>query len=539
MKIESVSFREYPFSKLFHDYLSGSNKVSEYFEYDPFSDEALNQRINNLQYHNDRKEVVNVLKNFNKRFDAAGETFDSIDKLIDEKTVTVVTGQQMILYGGPLFTIYKIMTVIHTARNMEQKLNRSVVPVFWLADEDHDYKEAATISLPSRDEHHRLFYDSPAGSEKRVSDIKTESDFSEFRNQLNDLLQDTEFTPDLWDLLNDCYAEGEFMGVSFGKLLLKIFGKYGLILAGSNDIEIKQFLKEPLAQSIRSATSIESVLQDTSQNLIQNGYHSQVNVQRSNLFWIDDGNKRKKIQSDNNRWFVDDSKKEWTSDELIQHIKTEPESFSPNVFLRPVVQNFLLPVVAYIAGPGEIAYYAQMRRLYHQFSLHMPLIIPRFSLTILESPIARIVDKLPFQIPEYVNRIEDLEKMYIKRSDSPDIESIFRDWKSTVSEASKGQVKKVSDIDPTLKKSADKTVSQFFTELDKLKGKLYRSVKDNEKIQLNRIQKIQNHLFPDMNLQEREVAFIYIMNRYGIEIWDRFIEQLKDHEPNSHKHLFL
>ncbi len=539
MKIESVSFREYPFSKLFHDYLSGSKKLSQFYEYDPFSDEALHQRIENLQYQNDRNQVVDVLKAFNRRFGATGSTYESIDKLIDEKTVAVVTGQQMILYGGPLFTVYKIITAIHTARKMEQKLDRNVVPVFWLADEDHDYKEAATISLPSGDDHHQLYYDTLEGSDKRVSDIKTDADFSDFRKKLTDLLQDTEFTPDLWNLLDGCYTDGEYIGSSFGKLILKIFGKYGLILAGSNDKGIKQLLIEPLAQSVRSVNSIESVLKETSQNLIQFGYHSQVTVQRSNLFWIDEQKKRKKIQSDNKRWFIEDSNKEWSSQELIQSISSEPESFSPNVFLRPVVQNHFIPAAAYIAGPGEIAYYAQMKRFYHQFGHRMPLIIPRFSLTILESPIARIVEKLPFQIPEYVKRIEDLEKMYIERSDSPDIEYIFRDWKSKVSEASKNQVKKVSDIDPTLRKSADKTVSQFFTELDKLKGKLYRSVKDDEKIQLKRIHKIQNHLFPEMNLQEREVAFIYIMNRYGIDIWDRFMEHLNDHEPNSHKHLYL
>lgn len=539
MKSESVSFRELPFSKLFQDYLSDSKHLTEYFEYDPFSNDALRERIAHVQLQNDREKVVEVLKGFNRKYDASEETLHSIEKLKNEESLAIVTGQQMILYGGPLFTIYKILTAILSARKLEKKLNRIIIPVFWLADEDHDYKEAASIGIPTNDEIQQIYHDALEGSEMRISDIKAGSEFSGLRRHLTELLQETDFTPDLWELLDSCYGEGEYLGISFGKLILQLFGKYGLILAGSNDKECKKLMIEPMVQSVKSADNIESVLKKTSQKLIDNGYHSQVTVQRSNLFWIDANKKRKKIQSEGDRWFIDEPAQEWSSEELIQQIRSEPDSFSPNVFLRPVVQNYLIPAIAYIAGPGEIAYYAQMRSYYRLFKLHMPIIIPRFSVTILESPIARITSKLPFQLPEYINRIEDLEKMYIERSDTPEIETIFRNWKENVSEISNVQGKKVADIDPTLKKSADKTVTQFFTELDKLKGKVYRSVKEDEKIQLQRIQKIQNQLFPDMNLQEREVAFIYIMNKYGIDIWDRFLDQLSDHEPNNHKILFL
>ena len=539
MNIEPVSFGEFPFSKLFNDYLSGSKELLSFFDFDPLSDDSLDERIENFSFQGDRHRISNALTDFNQRFDAPQNTLDSIKKLRDESSIAVVTGQQMTLYGGPMFTIYKIITAIHKARQLERRSGRSVIPLFWLADEDHDYEEVAAISLPVQDEQVKVFYEALQGRNMRISDLKIDNSFESFRNQILELLQESEFRPALLEMLDGCYSDGQRLGISFGKFILKLFGKYGLVLAGSNDKEFKKLVQNPLSLSIQKASELHDTLIDTSGRLSDAGYHNQVTIQESNLFWIDENGKRIKIKLKGDQWFVDGTEIEWSSEELIQKIRSEPDSFSPNVFMRPIVQNYLIPAVAYVAGPGEIAYYAQMREFYRHFDLKMPVIIPRFSITMVESPVARILDKLPFQIPEYMERIEDLEKMYIKRSETPDIETIFKEWKSSVKKESDGQVGKVAEIDPTLKKSADKTVSQFFTELDKLKGKLYRSVKDDEKTQLKRILKIQKNLFPDMNLQEREVAFIYFMNRYGMDIWDQLYDQLADHQPDSHKIVYL
>lgn len=539
MNIETVSFEEFPFSKLFLDYLQENKDLLSFFDYKPLSGNSLNERLESIHFRTDRNRVVHVLKDFNQRFNAPDYTFESIDKLNEEDSVAVVTGQQMTIYGGPLFTIYKIITAILTAKDLEHASGRSVVPVFWLADEDHDYEEAAEVSIPARDELKSLFYDALQGRNERISDLGTEDSFRQFRNQIVDVLQESDFTTALLELLDDCYPAGENLGTSFGKLILQLFGKYGLILAGSNHREIKKLVQAPLLLSVEKASELEKSLIQTSGRLIDAGYHKQVTVQKSNLFRIDENGKRLKLRFKKDRWVIDGTPIEWSTEKLLQQIRSEPELFSPNVFLRPIVQNYLLPAVAYVAGPGEIAYYAQMREFYRHFDLKMPVIVPRFSITMIESPIARILDKLPFQISEYVGRIEDLEKDYIKRSETPDIESIFRNWKSSVKKSSDKEVAKVAEIDPTLKKSADKTVNQFFTDLDKLKGKLYKSVKKDEKIQLKRIEKIQKNLFPDMNLQEREVAFIYYMNRYGLDIWDQLYERFSGQNPDTHKIVYL
>jgi len=156
-------------------------------------------------------------------------------------------------------------------------------------------------------------------------------------------------------------------------------------------------------------------------------------------------------------------------------------------------------------------------------------------MTLMESGIDRIFEILPFHFSAYNDRIEDLESQFIEQSDSPDIEAIFDPWKAGIDEISEEPTEQIKEIDPTLEGTSEKAKATFFTELDKLKGKVYRSVKDQEKTQLNRIRKIKSNLFPNNNLQEREVAFIYFMNKYGLSIWDELLEKLKDQQPNTHK----
>jgi len=168
-----------------------------------------------------------------------------------------------------------------------------------------------------------------------------------------------------------------------------------------------------------------------------------------------------------------------------------------------------------------------MKTLYPHFDLEMPIIFPRFSATLIESGIDRIFDKIPFQFHRYGERIEDLEKEYAKGSESTDIEALFKEWKNGISTISEEPSKTIAEIDGSLEGLVGKTISGFETELDKLKGRVYRSIKQQEQTQLQRIRKIKAQLYPADGLQERMVSFLYFMNKYGIDIWDELISELE------------
>jgi bacillithiol synthase len=539
LNITSTPFSQLPFSDLFKDYTSNYTRLAPFFNTDPFSEIETAKKMESYSFQGNRKDVVRILTDFNLQFNASNKVIQSIEKLNDERCLAVVTGQQLTIYGGPLFTILKIITAIGQAKYWEKKFGYPFVPVFWMADEDHDFEEAAAIGLFDRDDHKIMSLKPEQENHQRVAEILLGDQFEIFRNEVQQLLMDTDFSDHLWELLDNTYKKGATFSAAFGKLILKLFGKYGLVLAGTNSEITKRAVTEPLIKSVEEAPEIFDVLHTQSDELNTAGYHKQVYVQYSNLFWIDEHKNREKITYSGNIWHIEGKDMSWDKTGLISAIKKSPDRFSPNVFLRPITQSWLLPCVAYVAGPSEVAYYAQMKDLYRLFDLKMPIILPRFSAAIIESGIDRIIDKLPFENFEYNQRIEDLESAYISRADTPDIESLFKNWKENAAECSEMGIQGITQIDQTLKGSAEKVITSYFNDLEKLKGKVYRSVKEQEKTQLGRLRRIQNSLFPNGNLQDREVAFIYFMNKYGIELWDNILSELDGHTPDSHKWIHL
>jgi len=538
VKIKSHSFSDLPFSKLFKDYIQQKSELTDFFETPPFNFQDLKNRAENISFPSDRIKVSDALKEFNNQFEPSETTLLNIEKLRDPSTLAVVTGQQMVLYGGPVYTVLKTLTAIQLAKKYEKELNRPVVPIFWLADEDHDVEEISQFGLMNRDEmiECSASFEEPG---KRVSQYSLKEVHQQLRTCVKNGLIDTDFSKKLWDILDSSYNEKHSVVKAFGLLMRKLFGKHGLILAGSNDEILKSISKSALTKCVSRAEDIADRLRENTKTLEKLGYRGQVHLNNSNLFYISDNGQRVKIQYDGEIWFIDNSETRWSPNELIRDINENPNRFSPNVFLRPILQDRIIPTLSYVAGPGEIAYYAQMSGIYDYFDQTMPQIVPRFSVTLIESSVERIMEKLPFELDDYNKRIEDLESEYINQTDQPDLEKIFGDWKqriNTITEEKKGII---GEIDPTLKNTAGKASSTYFSELDKLKGKLYKSLKQQEKTQLERILKIQLNLFPNGNLQEREIAFIYYLNKYGTELFDDILKSLENQEPDSHKLIYL
>ncbi|MGF1671220.1 MAG: bacillithiol biosynthesis BshC, partial [Balneolaceae bacterium] len=217
---------------MFDDYLNHPKKIKSFFETYPFHKKSADSYITSFQFNGKRDQTVELLKAFNKNFDAEEITMRQIEKIRNKDTLTVVTGQQLTIYGGPLFTVYKIMSAIVQARKLEKMYNRTVIPVFWLADEDHDYEEASRLGILDRDDWHLLSFQLPENNHQLVGRIVLDEDFKSFREEIKKYLFDTDFTGELTNLLDTCYRPGSSFREAFGKLILKLFAKHGLVLAG-------------------------------------------------------------------------------------------------------------------------------------------------------------------------------------------------------------------------------------------------------------------------------------------------------------------
>lgn len=538
MQVTNYSFEDLPFSKLFKTYIGNFDAVNDFFEKDPFDYNAVSEKVNEFAFRGNRKQTASILLTLNKKFDVHEAALRNIERLKNDNAIAVVTGQQLGVYGGPLYTVLKTISTIHLAKKLEKEFDRPVVPVFWLADEDHDYEEVRKLTIIEEDEPKTFSLPPKNNHLPTVADLALPDELSELRDRLKESLYNTDFSDELWELLDECFNDDRSFFEAFGLLISGLFSKHGLVLAGSNQPDVKAVTGKYLKTSIQKADTIRNQLEKKSAELAEK-YHQQVTLYDSNLFYLDDETGRTKISRNGNSWKTD-GRIEWSTAQLIDEIDTHPERFSPNVFLRPILQDVLLPTIGYVAGPGETAYFGQMKSMYRCFDMKMPIIFPRMSATLIEPAIDRIIGELPFEFHEYGKRIEDLESDYVDRTDQHDIEAIFEEWQSSVNELSDTKKEDIAEIDPTLEAAAEKATSIYINELNKLKGKVYRSVKKQDQTQLDRIRRIKANLFPGDALQERTIAAIFYMNKYGVDIWDKLLNTLgPDEDFDHHKLVYL
>lgn len=531
MSKASCSFQQLPFSKLFNTYLTEFETLKEFYSVNPFNKLEVSARADSLKEKRKKTAFIDALVQYHAHLGISHDQKGQLVKFSQQGSLAIVTGQQLGIYGGPLFTIYKTLTTILLARSWEKKLGKPVVPIFWLADEDHDFEEIASIGIPNYDAFKSIGLDE-AGNGMPVSVQQIKEIISKFKKEVRDELPATDFSESLFLKLEEIYSEGKTHVQAFAQLMSSWFSEEGLLIVGSNFEPIKKLTSSVFKDSISKSEEIFRVLDEKSSS-IEIEFHKQVIVGESNLFYIHPEKGRIKIERSNGDWKAGNLT--FSEEKLLALIDANPDSFSPNVFLRPILQDVLLPTIGYVAGPGELSYYGQMKDLYPMFNLEMPVIFPRLSATLLESGIARIMEKLPFEMCSYNQRIEDLEASYVDQTNSKDIEGVFANWKAELEKMAIYPAEFVSEIDATLEGTTGKVVAGFSNEIDKLKGKVYRSIKQQEQTQLSRIAKIKSQLFPN-GLQERSVSPVYFMNKYGSDIWINLLREIENEELDLTKH---
>ena len=277
MKLEGTDPGKLPFSTLFLHYLGDDQRVMDFFDYSPFSEHDIKSCAESVPEPENRDALVKALSKFNSGFDLHEKAQKNLERLADPGSITVVTGQQLSLYGGTLYTILKTLTAIHLSRHYEALLGRPVIPVFWLADEDHDYEEAATISIPNPEGLHTTMLTSAHGNRGSVGRIPLGEDINRIRNEIRGLFQETDFSTDLWNLIDACFQPENTFRKANALYLGKLFSKHGLIFCGSDDPELKKRLSEPLSRAVRDAEPLQQALNQTSAE-IEKAYHIEFTI---------------------------------------------------------------------------------------------------------------------------------------------------------------------------------------------------------------------------------------------------------------------
>lgn len=530
--IARLSVRRVPFSRfkgfpaLFQDYSGDFERLSEFYAGD-FRDRS--ERVRAVErataVERDRAPLAEVMLEQNERWGMSAATRSNIGALRNDNAAAVVTGQQVGIFAGPLYTILKAITTIQLARQLSDESGRAVVPVFWLGVEDHDFEEVASVHLLRRNEPEALRYgEAPDGPPGPVGRLRMSSEIDRLVNQIDEILPPTDFKPEVMRVLRETYRSGETFGDAFARLLRELLPDSGLVLLSSDDARLKRLVAPLYRREIADPQALSAAVGGVSTQLAER-YHQQVHVTPTNLFLLD-GDGRYPIDLEGDRFRLRGIDRAFSADELLKMLDDHPERFSPNVVLRPLTQDTLLPTATYVGGPGEISYFAQYRAAYEWAGVPMPLIYPRASVTLVESKVEKVLEKYNLDVPDFEDDVDRLFQRVVVDAMDVDLDRLFQDASQPLHESVNTVKQSLEALDPTLGKAAEATRSALMGEFEKLKGKAVRLEKKNKEVIRNQLAKAHANLYPNGILQERALSLVYFLNKYGLSLTDELAASL-------------
>jgi bacillithiol biosynthesis cysteine-adding enzyme BshC len=527
-------------------HLTGDPAVDPFFQHPWRQEGALARAAEAASAHGrDRSALADALEAQNAHWTPTEHEVTvaaSIAKLRDVEGVAVVTGQQLGLFGGPLYTAYKALGAIQLAQKVEAETGRPCVPVFWMAGEDHDFAEVATAHLLHGDDLQSVAYrDGRPHEDDRGAVGRLTLKAGSALDDLDAAFRPTEFTADVTGALREHWKPGASWRDAFARTLRWMLGDAGkdLVLVTPDDPAIKRLLVELFQQEVSAPGATAAAIDGASEQLEAAGFHRQITPRPVNLFYLDDGARRALDYDDESgRVTVRSTDRSWTPTELTHALADDPTPFSPAVALRPVAQDTLFPTVAYVAGPGEASYWAQLRGVYERFGVPMPVVVPRPSLTLAERKVEKVLDKYGLTAMDLAGDVEVLHKRLALDASDVDIDAAFKEAAALVNQAIDAAKPAAQSADQSLGKSAEATRAGLQKELAKLKDRVVRAEKRNQDVLRGHLDKAQAGLFPGGKPQERVLGPAYVLNKYGPDLFARLLPALPD-DPAQHRVVVL
>jgi bacillithiol synthase len=512
--------------KLYRDYVEHFEKLDAFYEHAPDLKNAV-RLAHELEFPAERRrEVAEILRTQNQQFDSGEATARNLD-LLAEGAVAVVSGQQVGLFGGPAYAFYKALMALQGAADLIRK-GIPAVPVFWMATEDHDVDEVRQVNWFHEGELLEFALPAPAEDAVPVGKIRLGPEIDELVRRAQPLLGET-----YGDILHATYVPDATYGSAFAGMFARIFGEHGLILLDPLDARLHRVAAPVLRSALEKRDELNELLLRRGKELEQAGYESQVKVtSRSTLLFSMEGDKRQAISAANGNFT--NGPATLPHAEWLRKVEAAPERFSPNALLRPVMQDYLLPTVAYFGGPSEIAYYAQSQVIYKTLLGRMPVLLPRADFTLVDPKAERLLKKYHLDVEDVWCSPQALRnRMYnsaVPKKLSREFDENLRDIEKSLKKLQKA----VAKVDPTLEGTIGRAEKRIRYQIEKLRHKTGASLDRHEKVIEQHEKFLQNLLFPHRELQSRELCFLPFLGRWGSGGLQSLQEHASAKKPGRH-----
>lgn len=545
LRVETLPFARIPHqSRLFLDYLKDPAALRNFYPSAVRFHHELQQRGPQVlaAYQVDRNQVADALEAMNRRWGAPEETLNNIKLLREADTVAVVSGQQAGLFTGPLYTIYKAVSAVKLAGCLRQR-NTKAVPVFWIAAEDHDFIEVSKAEIIGRDCQlkHVVASTDLHREGQPVGRVVLDDSINALIDQLFELLPNSEFADDMKALVKKAWQPGRGYVDSFATMMTSLLGRYGLIFLDPLDPSMKKIAAPLYSAAAQQAPEIATAVEQRSRELENAGYHAQVLATANSfpLFLHDEnGARRALVRVENGKYQAKDTDQQYSIENLAALALNEPQRFSPNVTLRAVVQDYLLPTISYYGGAAEIAYFAQTAEVYRVLERPATPILLRSGLTMVERHTGRVLERYGLTLADFFEGLEPVTKRVVEEHLGANTARSFDDLDQNVNQELDRLKQELHAIDPTLGDALETGRKKIQYQLDGLRTRFVRAQMTRDEAAHRQLQRAADQLYPNKDLQERHINITSLLARHGTYVIE-WIYNAINIGSNDHQVVYL
>ncbi|MBN6185949.1 bacillithiol biosynthesis cysteine-adding enzyme BshC [Aneurinibacillus sp. BA2021] len=538
MQLEQLQL---PFDQtIVRDYIHNYEKVHAFYPYAPYEQESFARRMAWLAAHPlpHRDALADGLYAFNKAVGNHERALENIERLRQPGTYAVVSGQQAGVLTGPLYTIHKAITTIRLAAEQEAKLGHAVIPVFWIAGEDHDYEEVNHTYVQTRGaEVKKVKLDQESTSRTSISHLPVASDtMKELVDAYFEEQIETEFTAPIKEMLSRFVSQSETLTDFFARTMAWLFGAHGLVLLDAALPFVRRLEAPVFAAVIEKNEEMSNAVVLQGEKLASLGYHRQVETDRQNaqFFLYRQGERIGVTRLSDGRFETKDGSETYTKEELLHLLEENPEQFSANVVTRPLMQEHLLPTLAFVGGPGEVAYWGLYAEAFRCMGYEMPPIVPRLSFSLLEGAVQKNMRKYELHAADALLHLADRRERFLREQDTHRFAEKFDAVREQIQKLYEPLVQEAAEIEKGLQTLGGKNLEKILEQVTYYEQKTQAAFVKQHEAALRQFDRIALALFPLDKPQERVYNIFGYLNKYGMDWFNEFVSYPYDISPEHY-----